>query len=101
MLHLTVGSDSHNSLQLEQRALGPEQCAHACLCILCAQRYVCLLCHMLALSLLIEEKDLGEGTNWPEQQQWGVLKSLRQWLLTKSNGGISAFNKPVKLSVSW
>lgn len=56
---------------------------------------------MLALSLLIEEKDLGEGTNWPEQQQWGVLKSLRQWLLTKSNGGISAFNKPVKLSVSW
>lgn len=52
---------------------------------------------MLALSLLIEEKDLGEGTNWLEQQQSGVLKSLRQWLLTKSNGGISAFNKPVKL----
>lgn len=59
---------------------------------------------MLALSLLIEEKDLGEGTNWPEQQQWvvgggvgGVLKSLRQWLLTKRNGIILAFNKPVKL----
>lgn len=72
-------------------------CVHArghtsCVCV-CVYEGVFACCAMLQLLI---EKILGEGTEWAEQQQWGLLKSLRQWLvevfqLVERHGDISAF----------